>query len=85
VKDAEHVAQYPEQWRVAVGIDAVGVAVDINSESNECSPFDRCELRCNSPKYVRALRDEDARLRHAVIISIIAIVTVHHSLVTAKC
>src|SRR5258708_2595431 len=35
---AEHVAQHPEERRVAVGIDAVCIPVDFNAEGHRCSP-----------------------------------------------
>ena len=36
---AEHVAQHPEEWRVAVNIDAVCVPVDFNGEGHGISSF----------------------------------------------
>ena len=35
---AEHVAQHPEEWRVAIDIDAVCVPVDFNGEGHGVSP-----------------------------------------------
>ena len=36
---AEHVAQHPEEWRVAVNIDAMCVPVDFNGEGHGILSF----------------------------------------------